>query len=173
MKPETRHSGTGPGKSRRPLDPEALKLTRQINEVGYKAIRSTSGANTTRIIMVMPKRSGQINRCWMTFIPIRIVYRETEGIVFSRRRYIHTIRGRFAGQNGTNSAWPGIAAIESSIVRRGETMREKLGIEVNYGEFGVGRDKDPESRNANVVRDYYHIVRRTTARLGMSSNRLG
>lgn len=69
----------------------------------------------------------------------------------------------FCGQNGRNTAWPGRAAIESSMMAVAAHAR-KLGIEVNYGEFGVGRDKNPEVRDTDVVREYYRTVRLTAVK---------
>lgn len=150
----------------RPFDPQALKFTQQINEVGYKAIRETGGANTTRIVMVMP--NGQGNHSLLDD-----VYPDKDSLPGKGKdRFlaasVHTYDPwGFCGQNGKNTAWPGRAAIESSITAVAAHAR-KLGIEVNYGEFGVGRDKNPEARDTDVVREYYRTVRLTAVKNGMS-----
>jgi endoglucanase len=41
-----------------PLNAMALSLTRQINMIGYEAIRGTGGLNKTRIVLLMPNGQG-------------------------------------------------------------------------------------------------------------------
>ncbi len=150
----------------KPFDPQALKLTRQINEVGYRAIRETGGPNKTRLIMVMP--NGQGNQSLLDD-----VYPDKGSLPGGGKdRFlaasVHTYDPwKFCGQNGDNTAFPGKAAIEAPIIAVAAHAK-KLGIEVNYGEFGVGRDKNKETRDTDVVRDYYRTVRATALKLGMS-----
>jgi aryl-phospho-beta-D-glucosidase BglC (GH1 family) len=150
----------------KPFDPQALKFTRQINEVGYRAIRETGGANVTRPVMVMP--NGQGNQSLLDD-----VYPDKDSLPGKGKdRFlgasVHTYDPwAFCGQNGKNSAWPGRAAIEAPIAAVAAHAR-KLGIEVNYGEFGVGRDGDQATRNTDVVREYYRTVRQTALKHGMS-----
>ncbi len=150
----------------KPFDPNALKLTRQINEVGYQAIRETGGANATRIVMVMPNGQGNQSQ-------LDDVYPDKGSLPGGGRDpnlavSVHTYDPwGFCGQNGKNTAFPGKAAIEAPIVKVAAHAR-KLGVQVNYGEFGVGREKDQEARNTEIVRDYYRTVRLMALRLGMS-----
>ncbi len=45
-----------------PTNTNGINLTRQINLVGYNAIRNTGGSNETRIIMVSPNGQGNQNQ---------------------------------------------------------------------------------------------------------------
>jgi aryl-phospho-beta-D-glucosidase BglC (GH1 family) len=151
----------------KPFDPTALKLTRQINEVGYRAIRDTGGPNASRPVLVMP--NGQGNQSLLDD-----VYPDRDSLPgMGKDRFlavsVHTYDPwAFCGQNGANAAWPGRAKIEAPILAVAAHAR-KLGVEVNYGEFGVGRDKNPAERDSDVVRDYYRTVRQTCEKLGMSA----
>lgn len=150
----------------KPMDPTALRLTRQINAVGYQAIRDTGGANTTRTVLVMPNGQGNQSQ-------LDDVYPEKDSLPGGGKdRFVaasvHTYDPwAFCGQSGKNTAFPGSAAIQAPMVKVAAHAR-KLGIEVNYGEFGVGRDKNGEMRDTDVVREYYRTVRLTALKLGMS-----
>lgn len=150
----------------KPFDPTAIKWTRQINAVGWKAIRATGGPNTSRIVLVMPNGQGNQNQ-------LDDVYPDRDSLPGGGKdRFlaasVHTYDPwGFCGQNGKNTAYPGKAAIEAPMLKVADHAR-KLGIEVNYGEFGVGRDKNRDERKAEVVREYYRTVRQTAQRLGMT-----
>jgi aryl-phospho-beta-D-glucosidase BglC (GH1 family) len=150
----------------KPFDPNALKLTRQINEVAYNAIRATGGANTTRVVLVTPNGQGNQSQLDDVF-PDRASLPGGGNDRFLAAT-VHTYDPwGFCGQNGKNAAYPGKAAIEAPI-NAVAAHAKKLGIEINYGEFGVGRDKDPQTRDTAVVREYYRTVRLAALRHGMS-----
>ena len=150
----------------RPFDPQGLRYTRHIYEVGWRAVRKTSGANRTRIVMV--GTNGQGNQSMLDD-----VYPGTESLPGGGKDpylmvTVHTYDPwAFCGQDGSNTKWPGEAAIEKPI-REVAAHARKLGVPVNYGEFGVGREKDQGERDTDLVRGYYRIVRQTAQSEGMS-----
>ena len=98
------------------MDPTALRLTRQINAVGYQAIRDTGGANTTRIVLVMPNGQGNQSQ-------LDDVYPEKDSLPGGGKdRFVaasvHTYDPwAFCGQSGKNTAFPGSAAIQAPMVK--------------------------------------------------------
>jgi endoglucanase len=46
----------------------------------------------------------------------------------------------------------------------------ELGVPINYGEFGVGRDGNQPQRNTDLVRNYYRTVVQTALEEEMSSS---
>ncbi|HVK02618.1 MAG TPA: cellulase family glycosylhydrolase [Armatimonadaceae bacterium] len=150
----------------KPFDPAALELTRRINRVGYGAIRATGGPNAVRTVLVMP--NGQGNQSLLARVyPDAKSLPGAGGDPFLAAS-VHTYDPwPFCGQNGKAAAWPGKAAIQAPI-RAVAGHARKLGIGVNYGEFGVGRERDQESRDTDVVREYYRTVRLTALEHGMS-----
>jgi hypothetical protein len=151
----------------RPEDPKALDLTRRINELGVKAIRSTGGANATRVIMV--GTNGQGNHSLLDDL-----YPTRESLPGGGKdpyliATVHTYDPwNFCGQTGTNANWPGERAIVDPI-RSVAAHARKIGVAVNYGEFGVGREHAAEQRNTDVVRTYYQLVVKTARDEGMSA----
>jgi endoglucanase len=149
-----------------PLDAQAIALTRQINKVGYDAIRKTGGANTERIIMVSTNAQGNQSQ-------LNDVYPAKEnlpggGTDVYLAIQVHTYDPwEFCGQTGKNTAWPGSSAIESTI--RGVAAHARLlNVAVNYGEFGVGRQSNTAERNTDVVREFYRTLRLTVLSENMS-----
>ncbi len=150
---------TGPVK---PFNPKALALTRQINEIGVKAVRKVS---PTRIIMV--GTNGQGNQSMLDK-----VYPDAQNLPGGGRDNhlivtVHTYDPwPFCGQDGSNAKWPGAAAITGPI-KAVAVHGRKIGVPINYGEFGVGRTKGNE-RDTDLVRGYYRLVRKTALAEGMS-----
>ncbi len=147
----------------KPFDPQAIKYTRQINEVGWTAVRSVS---KTRVVMIGV--NGQGNQSLLDD-----VYPSSEILPGAGKdKYliatVHTYDPwPFCGQDGTADKWPGINAIIAPIKAVAAHGR-KLGLPINYGEFGVGRRQTPSERNTDIVRSYYRAVKQTADLEGMS-----
>lgn len=149
-----------------PTNSQALSYTRKVNEVGYDAIRATGGNNETRIIMV--STNGQGNE-----VMIEEVYPSKSTLPGAGKDpylaiQVHSYNPwAFCGQTGSNSAFPGTASIEQAIQKVGRHAKN-LGVPVNYGEFGVGRQANQAERNTELVRGYYKTYDQTTLRENMS-----
>lgn len=151
----------------RPDDPKALALTRRINEVGVDAIRSTGGSNLTRVVMV--GTNGQGNQSMLDDLYPTAASLPGGGKDRYLMATVHTYDPwNFCGQTGTNANWPGEKAIIAPI-RAVAAHARKIGVPVNYGEFGVGRDKGAEERDTELVRNYYMLVLKTSKSEGMSA----
>ena len=146
----------------RPTEPKALALTRQINEVGVAAVRKVS---PERIVMI--GTNGQGNHSMLDDL-----YPDAKSLPGggADRRLIVTVHTydpwNFCGQDGSNANWPGEDAI-SGPIKAVAAHGRKLGVPVNYGEFGVGRNSGNE-RDTDIVRGYYRIVWKTAVAEGMS-----
>jgi len=148
-------------------DPQALSFTRKINYVGYKAIRETGGRNSTRIIMVAP--NGQGNQGQFDEVYPNKASLPGGGADTYLAVQVHTYDPwSFCGQTGRNSAWPGSASV-TNAVNTVAAHAALLGVPINYGEFGVGRDANAGERNSDVVREYYRTMRLATSAKKMSA----
>lgn len=153
-----------------PNSATALAYTRQVNKVGYDAIRATGEKNETRFVMV--STNGQGNE-----VMIQEVYPNKASLPGGDTdKYlgiqVHSYNPwQFCGQNGSNSNFPGNASFESAIRTVG-THSRLLDVPVNYGEFGVGREGTAGSptseRNTDMVRGYYKTYDDTTISQQMS-----
>lgn len=151
----------------KPFDPKAIAYTRQINEIGYKSIRSTGGANSTRVVMVSP--NGQGNHSMLDEIYPTSSLLPGGGKDRHLVATVHTYDPwDFCGQDGRMEAKPTMDSVAQTI-KNTATHAAKLGIAVNYGEFGVGRRERTNERDSDIVRGYYRTVRKTTLALGMSN----
>jgi endoglucanase len=140
----------------KPYDGNAIPLTRQINEVGYQAIRSTGGLNKNRLILVMP--NGQGNQYMLEAVYPSAKDLPGQGKDPMIAVSVHTYDPwEFCGQDGTNAKYPGFAKVKSGLDRV-IAHAAKLGVGIHYGEYGVGRDKDQSLRDAPEVREYYRTV---------------
>ena len=155
------------GASPNPSNAHALELTRRINQVGYDAIRASAGQNAKRLIMVGTNGMGN-------HMQLRLVYpAKTDlpggGIDPYLAVQVHTYDPwAFCGQDGSNAAWPGEREISDPILAVLAHARA-LGVPVNYGEYGVGRQTNTAERDTDVVRSYYRLVTRTVLQKGMST----
>lgn len=144
----------------------ALALTRQINKVGYDAIRQVGGSNSFRIIMVQPNGMGNQSQ-------LKVVYTSNVSLPGGGSdQYlsfqVHTYDPwAFCGQTGTNSSYPGSTSIANSL-KAVSTYAKSLNVPVNYGEFGVGRSSNAAERDSDIVREYYRIIRATCTSEKMS-----
>lgn len=154
--------GTGYPK---PTDATSIALTRQINKVGYDAIRATGGNNTTRIIMVEPNgqgNQGQIDDVFTT--KENLPGGGTDAYLAIQ---VHTYDPwAFCGETGANSAFPGNDTFTAAI-QKVAAQAAILDVPVNYGEFGVGRTSGTE-RNTDLVRGYYKLIKQTCLAKKMS-----
>lgn len=149
-----------------PNDPTAIAFTRQINKVGYDAIRATGGKNATRVVMVGLNGQGNANN-------IALIYPTTMTVPGrGSDRYVaiqvHSYNPwAFCGETGSNAAFPGTPAIETGI-QTVSVHSIKLNIPVNYGEFGVGRASNVGERNTDLVRGFYRTMAVSTLGQKMS-----
>jgi aryl-phospho-beta-D-glucosidase BglC (GH1 family) len=142
-----------------PSSSAALALTRQINKVGYDAIRATGGLNTNRVVMVSANGMGNHNQLDDVYPSIASIPGSGSDRYLSF--HVHTYDPwAFCGQTGSNASWPGSTSITNSL-RTVSTYAKTLNVPVNYGEFGVGRDANAAERNSNIVREYYRTMRLT------------
>ncbi|QBN20398.1 glycoside hydrolase family 5 protein [Flavobacterium nackdongense] len=147
-----------------PTSTTALNLTRQINKVGYDAIRATAGGNATRIIMVEPNgqgNQGMIEEVYPTKADLPGGGTDKYLVI-----QVHTYDPwAFCGETGADSAYPGATSIAAAI-NKVAVHSTLLGVPINYGEFGVGRTS--AARNTSVVYEYYRTVKTTTLANNMS-----
>lgn len=140
-----------------PNEPFALALTRNINYVGWKAIRETGGKNATRTIMIGLNAQGnqyQIEEDYPDKASL-----PGKGSDAYLAIQVHTYDPwSFCGETGSNSAWPGAASVTGGVTTV-SAHAKKLGVAVNYGEFGVGRASNVAERNTEIVRGYYRTLR--------------
>jgi aryl-phospho-beta-D-glucosidase BglC (GH1 family) len=142
-----------------PSSSSALALTRQINQVGYNAIRATGGLNTNRVVMV--STNGMGNHSQLDEVYPSMASLPGGGSDHYLSFQVHTYDPwAFCGETGSNAAWPGSNAIANAIITV-SNYAESLNVPVNYGEFGVGRNANAAERNTNIVRDYYRTIRLT------------
>jgi aryl-phospho-beta-D-glucosidase BglC (GH1 family) len=142
-----------------PSSTTALALTRQINKVGYDAIRAIGGLNLNRVVMV--STNGMGNHSQLDDVYPTIASLPGGGSDKYLSFHLHTYDPwAFCGQNGSNSSWPGSTSIANSVISVSNSA-ESLNVPVNYGEFGVGRDANASERNTDIVREYYRTMRLT------------
>jgi endoglucanase len=149
-----------------PLGSQQLEWTRQVNKVGYDAIRATGGNNATRVIMVEPNgqgNQGMIEEVYPT--KASLPGGGTDAYIAIQ---VHTYDPwAFCGETGSNSAFPGNTSIESAIKKVG-VHSTLLDVPVNYGEFGVGRQSNTTERNSDIVRGFYRVFNQTCKAQKMS-----
>lgn len=151
-----------------PTAESGILLTRQINKVGYDAIRATGGNNTTRIVMISP--NGQANDSQIEEVYPNVTILPGSGNDQYLAMHVHSYDPwNFCGQTGSNANYPGTARIISDITVCNTHAQNNLGgIAVHYGEFGVGRITNQAERSAAVVTEYYQTFAKTCINLGMA-----
>lgn len=156
--------GSGPFPD--PTTTTSLSYTRQVNKVGYNAIRATGGLNTTRMIMVAP--NGQGNEAMIEEVYPSKATLPGGGTDKYLGIQVHSYNPwAFCGQTGSNAAFPGSASFENAI-KKVAAHANLLNVPANYGEFGVGRSSNTAERNTDLVRGYYKTYDDTTLSQGMS-----
>lgn len=150
----------------RPYDKGAIPLTRQINEVGYRAIRESGGKNAKRLILVMP--NGQGNQFMLEAVYPTANELPGKGKDPMLAVSVHTYDPwEFCGQDGQNSKYPGVDKVRDGLNKVIEHSR-KLGVGIHYGEYGVGREHDQSLRNSAEAKEYYRTVTQTVLGAGGS-----
>jgi endoglucanase len=140
-----------------PSSNAAIALTRQINQIGYDAIRQTGGLNSTRVVMVSTNGMGNHNQLDEVYPSLASL--PGEGTDRYLSFHVHSYDPwAFCGQTGSNAAWPGSTSITNSL-RAVSNHAKSLNVPVNYGEFGVGRESNASERNSVIVREYYRTMR--------------
>nr|MDA3851644.1 cellulase family glycosylhydrolase [Spirochaetaceae bacterium] len=146
-----------------PTDSTALSLTREINQVGYDAIRATGGGNTDRVILVAP--NGQGNQSQLDDVYPNVASIPGAGADEYLGFTVHTYDPwDFCGQTGSNSFYSSTSVMVSEVsgtINDVADYSESLGVALHYGEFGVGRDGNQAERNTDLVREYYRTVAQT------------
>lgn len=153
-----------------PTSATALSYTRQVNKVGYDAIRATGGKNETRLVMV--STNGQGNEVMIEEVYPNKASLPGGGDDSYLAIQVHSYNPwAFCGQTGSNSAFPGNLSFENAIKKVGVHSR-LLNVPINYGEFGVGRQGTTASptaeRNTDIVKGYYKTYDDTTISQQMS-----
>lgn len=149
-----------------PLNTVALALTRQINNVGYDAIRKTCGLNSNRVVMISTNGMGNHNQ--LDNVYPSIISLPGGGSDNYLAFHVHTYDPwAFCGQTGSNAAWTGSTSISNALMAVAD-YANSLNVPVNYGEFGVGRAENASERNTNIVREYYRTIRLTCLSKKMS-----
>lgn len=149
-----------------PEDSLSLAYTRHVNNIGYKAIRSTGGNNSFRVIMVSTNAQGNARM-------LKKVYSEKsllpgKGTDRFLAIQVHSYDPwSFCGQTGSNSKYPGKESIEMAIDPIVKHAKY-LGVPIHYGEFGVGRDSNQSDRDSEIVREYYKSFAQKVLREKMS-----
>lgn len=149
-----------------PSSKTALELTRQINKVGYDAIRKTGGLNSNRVIMV--STNGMGNHSQLDEVYPSVASLPGGGSDKFLAFQVHTYDPwAFCGETGRNTSWPGSTSIANSL-KTASNYAKSLNVPVNYGEFGVGRNANASERNTDIVREYYRTMRLTCLNEKMS-----
>jgi len=149
-----------------PTGAQQLAWTRQVNKVGYDAIRATGGNNATRVIMVEPNGQGNQGQ-------IEEVYPDKPSLPGAGADaylaiQVHTYDPwAFCGETGSNANFPGSTSIENAIKKVG-VHSVLIDVPVNYGEFGVGRQSNTAERNTDIVRGFYRLFKVTCKAQKMS-----
>ncbi|MEQ8471365.1 MAG: cellulase family glycosylhydrolase [Marinoscillum sp.] len=133
--------------------------TRQINQVGYDAIRNTGGNNSTRIIMVSPNGQSadqQMDDVWPTSSTL-----PGNGTDNNLAIQVHSYDPwGFCGQTGSTNYYTSQYGndLDAKIKAEIEAARDhanSLGVPLHYGEFGVGRDNNQSDRDDIRVRSWH------------------
>lgn len=149
-----------------PTSPQALLYVRNVNKIGYDAIRSSGGNNPVRLIMV--GTNGQGNEVMIEEVYPSKASLPGAGADDYLAIQVHSYNPwAFCGHTGSNAAFPGSSTIENAIKKVGIHSR-LLDVPVNYGEFGVGRQSNTAERNTDLVRGYYKTFADTALGENMS-----
>jgi len=158
--------GGNPG----PFDPIAIARTRQINQVGYDAIRSVS---PHRVILVSPNGQGN-QACASSVYPNRSSFPDN-GSDPHLAITVHTYDPwDFCGQTGNNAFLGSIENLQSTLGTQFQGLFDwavATDIPVHLGEYGVGRVIETVSeRDTELVREYYNFVTNLFIEQGMPTS---
>ena len=151
-----------------PVSDQALFFTREVMRLGVEAIRATGGNNLQRTVMIATNAYGNHSQIFSVYpTPTQLPGQGQDNYLAIQ---VHSYDPwEFCGETGDNSAYPGDQITANSMRAVAEHGRA-LGIPINYGEFGVGRDGNQPQRNTDLVRNYYRTVVQTAIEEGMSSS---
>ena len=151
-----------------PVSDQALLFTRGVMRLGVEAIRATGGNNLQRTVMIATNAYGNHNQIFSVYpTPSQLPGQGQDNYLAIQ---VHSYDPwEFCGETGDNSAYPGDQLTANSMRAVAAHGRE-LGVPINYGEFGVGRDGNQPQRNTDLVRNYYRTVVQTALEEGMSSS---
>mmetsp|Transcript_41208 Transcript_41208/g.65349 ORF Transcript_41208/g.65349 Transcript_41208/m.65349 type:complete len:373 (-) Transcript_41208:8-1126(-) len=151
-------SWPGSGNWPQPFDQWRQQLTRQINAVGYDAVRKVS---PDRMVFVSPNAMASIGT-------VKAIYPtkwnlpgggndECVGVT------VHTYDPwNFAGDTGKNSFYGTVEKMKLGLYDTWKDLRAwqfNSGIKLYIGEFGIGRrDCCKAERNTDLVREYYKFA---------------
>lgn len=142
-----------------PFDPAALQLTREINLIGYRAIRAVPG-NENRIVLLAPNgmgNQGMISSVYPDALSLPGGGKDSHLMVT-----LHTYDPwPFAGQDGDHAVYldqdDPAGALKKDIdqmIGAIAEWAEVMPVGVHWGEYGVGRI-DQADRDHDIVRLYY------------------
>ena len=151
-----------------PVSDQALFFTREVMRLGVETIRATGGNNLKRTVMIATNAYGNHNQIFSVYpTPSQLPGKGQDNYLAIQ---VHSYDPwEFCGETGDNSAYPG-DQITANNMRAVAAHGRKLGVPINYGEFGVGRDDNQQQRNTDLVRNYYRTVVQTAVEEGMSSS---
>ena len=151
-----------------PVSDQALLFTRGVMRLGGEAIRATGGKNLQRTVMIATNAYGNHNQIFSVYpTPSQLPGQGQDNYLAIQ---VHSYDPwEFCGETGDNSAYPG-DQLTANTMRAVAAHGRELGVPINYGEFGVGRDGNQPQRNTDLVRNYYRTVVQTALEEGMSSS---
>ncbi|CAE7803961.1 celCCD, partial [Symbiodinium necroappetens] len=143
-----------------PYDQLAIDRTREVNGLGYAAIRSVAG-NQDRMIFLHPNAMSSIGTA-------KALYPSKWSLPGGGKDAcvgvtVHTYDPYdFCGENGHSNYYANPSAMKKDLIFKFKDLRDwafDSHIPVYVGEYGVGRQMDRQwDRNNENVREYYKFV---------------
>jgi endoglucanase len=150
-----------------PVSDQALLFTRGVMQLGVQAIRATGGNNLHRTVMIATNAYGNHNQIFSVY-PNKASLPGGGSDEYLSIQVHSYDPWEFCGEDGSNDAYPG-DEITANTMRSVAEHGRMLGVPINYGEFGVGRNGSQSDRNTDLVRNYYKTVVQTALEENMSS----
>lgn len=150
-----------------PVSDQALMFTRAVMQIGVQAIRATGGNNLHRTVMIATNAYGNHNQIFSVY-PNKASLPGGGSDEYLSIQVHSYDPWEFCGEDGSNDAYPG-DEITANTMRSVAEHGRVLGVPINYGEFGVGRNGSQLDRNTDLVRNYYKTVAQTALEENMSS----
>jgi len=153
-----------------PYDQLAIDRTREVNGLGYAAIRSVAG-NQDRMIFLHPNAMSSIGTA-------KALYPSKWSLPGGGKDAcvgvtVHTYDPYdFCGENGHSNYYANPSAMKKDLIFKFKDLRDwafDSHIPVYVGEYGVGRQMDRQwDRNNENVREYYKFVANHFRESGMA-----
>lgn len=153
-----------------PYDQLAIDRTKEVNGLGYAAIRSIAG-NQDRMIFLHPNAMSSIGTA-------KAVYPSKWSLPGGGKDAcvgvtVHTYDPYdFCGENGHSNYYANPKAMKKDLIFKFKDLRDwafDTDIPVYVGEYGVGRQMDRQwDRNNENVREYYKFVANHFRESGMA-----